>query len=81
MRLLNHQTPMKTKRTPEKDVITYTMVQTMLDCYSHSQHDRQMMESVAREAGLLPLSDRDRAVLLDHIGEERLAKFIDATTR
>jgi hypothetical protein len=81
MRLPNYQKPMKTKRTPEKDVITYTMVQTMLDCYTHCQDDRQMMESVAREAGLLPLSDHDRAVLLEHIGEDRLAKFINATTR
>lgn len=59
-------------------IVTYTMVQTMLDCYTHSQHDSQMVQAVATEAGLYPLAEADRKIIAEHLGEDVLARFLEA---
>lgn len=57
--------------------VTVTMVQTIIDCAMYSTNRRQMARSVAKDAGLYPLSQEDRLILEIGIGPERLSTFED----
>lgn len=56
-------------------LVTITVAQTILDCATHSQNDSQMVEAVARDAGLWPLNDIDRRILKNGLGIDRFERF------
>jgi len=57
-------------------LVTITMAQTILDCATYSQNDRQMVSDVARDAGLLPLKPADKSILKEGLGNERFNRFV-----
>ena len=59
----------------EKETITITMAQTLLDCSDYGVNGRQIVRGCAHDAGLMPLSKRDRSVLIKGMGRERFERF------
>ena len=63
--------------TPERatEIRTATYVGALMVCYDYATRDGQMVQGAAREGGLFPMGDADRAILRRTIGEERTAEF------
>lgn len=69
------------KAEERENLITVTVAQTILDCATHTQNNSQMVQAVARDAGLYPLKPKDAAVLRKGLGPERYSRFIKLCER
>lgn len=59
------------------DEVTCILVNTLLDCYDHSQQDATMVQAVARDAGLVPLTRAEYRRICKGIGKIRANRFAE----